>query len=201
MNQIKINNLTKIYNQKIVLNNINFVINNNKINFIVGANGCGKSTLIKCILDLITYKGTIFKSGKISYAPEKIFLPNNLCVDKFFELIIKIKGINNLSYYNYLLDLFHLRIHLYKNIYELSLGTKQKIILIQALIEDSDVYIFDEPLNGLDDNSMESFIGEIIKLNGSGKLVIIVSHDYKRFKFDDICKILLDNGEIVDKFN
>ena len=78
-----------------------------------------------------------------------------------------------------------------KKIKELSKGMKQKIILIQAIAKDVDAYFFDEPLNGLDDESINLFIDEINKLHQNGKFILISTHQFQRFNglLNNIVKI------------
>ena len=59
---------------------------------------------------------------------------------------------------------------------------KQKIILIQAIAKDVDAYFFDEPLNGLDDESINLFIEEIDKMYQRGKFILISTHQFQRFQ-------------------
>lgn len=195
MNMIQINNLSKVYNKNAILDNLTININNNYIYLIIGNNGSGKSTLLKCINNLVSYQGTINIKGSISYMPESINLPDNLKVNDFLNLLISIKNktFNNL---NYLIDVFKLNDHLYKNISKLSFGTKQKILLVITLLEDSDIYLFDEPLNGLDNESIKIFLDEINKLYQKGKLIIIVTHEEDRIKLDKIKVIKLKSGKI-----
>ena len=85
--KIKIDKLTKKYGKKIVYQNLNLTINNEKINFLVSPNGTGKSTLIKCILNLITYNGSITSNLLLyAYCPEKVQLPEFLKVKDFLNL-------------------------------------------------------------------------------------------------------------------
>ena len=195
MNMIQINNLSKVYNKNSILDNLTINIDNNYIYLIIGSNGSGKSTLLKCINNLVSYYGTIDIKGSISYMPESINLPDNLKVNDFLNLLIGIKNktFNNL---NYLIDAFKLNDHLYKNISKLSFGTKQKILLVITLLEDSDIYLFDEPLNGLDNESIKIYLDEIKKLNQKGKLIIIVTHEEDRIKLDNIKVIKLKTGKI-----
>ena len=76
----------------------------------------------------------------------------------------------------------------YKNtpIIKLSKGTKQKILIIQSLIKECDVYIFDEPLNGLDDNMQGVFVDELKKLKKLNKLILIITHNINAYPFKDI---------------
>ena len=86
MLEVTINNLTKHYGKNEVLNNVNMTFDSNSYNFLVGENGSGKSTLIKCILDEINYQGEIDKKGyKITYAPEKIVLPDYVTLHNFLR--------------------------------------------------------------------------------------------------------------------
>lgn len=195
---LQINNLSKKYHRKYVLKNVNIKLESNVINIIIGENGCGKSTLIKCINDLITYEGNIKKDLEVSYFPEKINLPLNLKVIDFLLLISKNKKKIRKINLEYFLNIFKLNQHLNKKIKELSFGTKQKIILIQTLLEDSDIYIFDEPLNGLDDEMSKILMNEINQLFDLKKLIIIVSHDHQRFKFNNIRVIKIKEGIVND---
>ena len=187
MLEVTINNLTKHYGKNEVLNNVNMTFDSNSYNFLVGENGSGKSTLIKCILDEINYQGEIDKKGyKIAYAPEKIVLPDYVTLHNFLVLlglnkIKKIKEVNELI--DYYLQIFNIEKYKNKLICELSKGTRQKIILIQTLMDSSDVYIFDEPLSGLDIESRKNFMEELKKLKRKSKIIIISTHYLNQYKF------------------
>lgn len=187
MSQIVINNLSKKYGKNEVFKNINMILESKYYNFLIGENGSGKSTLIKCILDEVKYDGSIDRCGfKFSYAPEKIILPEYVTLSNFLTLLIlsktnKLKNTNDII--DYYLKIFN--ITKYKNhmICELSKGTKQKIVLIQTLMANSDVYIFDEPLSGLDEVSRINFIEELRKLKRQSKIIIISTHHLKQYNF------------------
>ena len=203
MISINITNLTKKYRvglkKQLVLKDINLFITSEKCNFLLGYNGSGKSTLIKCILNHVDYQGKIENNGKkVSYAPEKIVLPDFITVYTFLEQYLRIKkmyndeGIKCLKHY---INLFKLNDHLYKNIHQLSKGNKQKINLIQALIINSDIYIFDEPLSGLDNEIKDVFINEIKRLKKLKKLIVISTHSLKDFNFKVRNLIYIDRKE------
>ena len=195
MNMIQLNNITKKYKDKLILDNITLNIDNSKINIIIGENGCGKSTLLKCINNFINYRGSIKVIGNITYVPEKIILPSNIKVIDFLNLIISVKK-STYDNLGKLISKFNLEDHLYKLVSELSYGTKQKLILIQALIENSDIYLFDEPLNGLDNNSIKAFLNEIYSLYELNKLILIVTHEESRMNINNTRYIKLQNGKI-----
>ena len=176
MNAIKINNLTKSYNKHLVLENIDLEISNDKYNFILGGNGVGKSTFIKCLLDEVKYQGSInLNNKKISYAPERLNLPEYIKMYDFLLLISKINGLKENTKIDQYLETFEILKYKNYQIGKLSNGTKRKIVIIQALINNSDIYIFDEPLTGLDENSKNSFIKELRKFKKNNKIIIIRS--------------------------
>lgn len=206
MPQIELKNVTKYYGKTEIFKNVNLIFDSKYYNFLIGENGSGKSTLIKCIIDEIKYSGVINKKDySISYSPEKIILPDYVTVYNFLSLLV----MNKKAIYSSLSKiieeyLIKFNIEKYKNkiIHELSKGTKQKIILIQTLLSDSDIYIFDEPLSGLDEDSKKSFLDELRKLKKLSKIIIISTHHYKQynFKYKKIYTFPLKE-DILNEFN
>lgn len=204
MAEIKINELTKIYDfgfkKNIVFEKINLFFNSDKIHFLIGPNGSGKSTLIKCILNLIDYKGEILiSSNKIAYSPEKLIMPDYLTVNQFLKtlLIAKHQNEENIQekislYLNY----FDIKKYENTNLVKLSKGTKQKINLLQAILEQADIYIFDEPLSGLDKESKKTFKQIICDLKKQDKLIIISTHHLEDYRFRN--KNIIDMGDKND---
>lgn len=173
--EINIINLTKKYNNFLVFNNLNLNFKNDFINFLVSENGSGKSTLIKCILKLTKFKGEITTNCKtMSYCPDKINLPDFITIEYFLSLF----NIDQ-NKATVLLSQFKLKKELHVN--ELSKGMHQKLLIIQCLCKDADVYLFDEPLNGLDKNSENIFLKEITELFHKNKLIIISSHQIEHY--------------------
>lgn len=191
MTSINIQNVSKKYRvgnkTKYVLKDFTTFINSDKCNFLIGYNGSGKSTLIKCVLNHVDYEGKIdVNSNKISYAPEKIVLPDYSTVYNFLKNIAEYKGIPNHlidSYIEEYIIKFDLSEHKNKAIMKLSKGNRQKVNLVQALLGESDIYIFDEPLSGLDDTTKEVFIDEIKRLRKNSKLIVISTHYLKDYRF------------------
>lgn len=204
MAEIKINELTKIYDfgfkKNIVFEKINLIFDSDKIHFLIGPNGSGKSTLIKCILNLIDYKGEILiSSNKIAYSPEKLIMPDYLTVNQFLKtlLIAKHQNEENIQekislYLNY----FGIKKYENTNLVKLSKGTKQKINLLQAILEQADIYIFDEPLSGLDKESKKTFKQIICDLKKQDKLIIISTHHLEDYRFRN--KNIIDMGDKND---
>src|SRR5690625_1574760 len=149
---------------------------------ITGINGSGKSTLIKLITKYIKPdKGEViyYKSIKINYLEEIISLTLNIKVIDYIRQIEKIKKAS----FNY--HLFQiLTFPLNKNIFELSKGNKQKLALYITLFNQSNIYILDEPLNGLDNKTQKLLINYLNNLN---ETIVIVTH-YKNDYIDFINK-------------
>lgn len=191
MTTINIQNVSKKYRvgnkEKYVLRDFNTLINSDKCNFLIGYNGSGKSTLIKCVLNHVDYEGKIeVNANKISYAPEKINLPDYSTVFDFLKTIARFKSIPHHlidSVVDEYIEKFNLIEHKNKAIIKLSKGNRQKVNLIQALLAESDIYIFDEPLSGLDDDTKEVFINEIKRLRRNSKLIVISTHYIKDYRF------------------
>lgn len=197
MNLVQLIKVSKKYKGNIVLDSINLRLDNKYINIILGENGCGKSTLLKCINNFVSYNGKITFSGSTTYVPEKIYMPNDLKVIEYLDLIISIKKKTFNNYFD-LIEQFNLKEHLNKEISKISFGTKQKIILLQALVEDVDIYLFDEPLNGLDKYAIDKFCNEITRLYSLNKIIIIVTHEESRISLNNIRYIKIKNGKVYD---
>lgn len=190
MNQLKIEikHFTKKYRRKFIYNDFNFEIDNQKINILKSPNGYGKSTLIKAILGIIKYQGRIKTNIKsFSFLPEFINLPSYVRVDKFLDEM----NIPS-DKYQELLKLFHVDPN--KTINELSKGMRQKVLIVDVILSDAQCYIFDEPLNGLDDESCLIFVKLIQDLFNLGKLIIIATHQVERFNISNLNIIKL--GEL-----
>ena len=182
---ISINDLTKQYAKSKGIFNISTNFYAGKLNLLIGENGSGKSTLIKCIMKLVNYQGKINKRRfRIGYAPENYIMPEYMTINEFLKAIGRIKHLYN----EYLitevedeLELFNLYQNLNKPIKKLSNGMKQKVNIIQALLNNPKIIILDEPLVGLDFDSQKSLSKRMIKLSKE-KLVIIATHYPEKFK-------------------
>lgn len=194
MSVINISHLSKKYRHQMVIKDLSLVFNQGELIFLIGRNGSGKTTFIKCLLNLINYQGKIENHHlTFSYCPEKLILPDYLTLIDFLTLMGKVKGINEETLtlkINYYVSQFHLAEHLDKYLIKLSQGTKQKLLLILTLMVESDVYIFDEPLNGLDQSSRLFFYEELRRLQGISKTIIISTHNLSSFRFPE--KVIVD---------
>ncbi len=144
---LKIKNFHKAYKSADVC--VDAVHSDARVVLLVGANGSGKSTLLKALAGLIDYQGVLEMKGSIMYAEELIRYPDYLTPEKYLNYLIKL-GTASTIRMQWLIDAFDLKEHVQKPFKALSKGTKQKVHLVQAMMESRDVYLLDEPLSGLD---------------------------------------------------
>lgn len=198
-------NVTKKFDNKVVLDNINLKIEKGKIYGLLGKNGVGKSTLIKLINDLLTIdEGEILFNGKpigifskshISYLPERTYLDKDMKVEsviKYFEEFYE--DFNTKKAYKLLKDL---DLDKDKKISKMSKGMQEKLQLILVMSREADLYILDEPLGGVDPATRDYILDTILSNFKEGSSVIISTHlisDIERI-LDNV--IFIDKGKIV----
>jgi len=143
-----------------------------------GENGRGKTTLIQLLLGFIYPDvGSIeSKKLKIGYLPEKTMLP------LFVKVIVYIETLARIKKSKIDLDLlYELRIPITKSIHELSKGNQQKLAIFSTFMGNPDLVILDEPLSGLDAESIDFFSNYLISQKNRGLGLIISTHQPERF--------------------
>ncbi len=156
---------------------------------LIGANGAGKSTLYRAILDLVALdEGAIEVGGLevgrrsvearrlIGYLPEELHLYDRLSGWEHLELVAGLKGLDNAAERREWLDHFGLDHRRDVLLGEYSLGMRKKIGLIAALMGAPRLAILDEPLNGLDTESMRRLRLRIEAMASAGTTFVISSH-------------------------
>ena len=190
MSIVEINNLTVHYPDVKALDDVSFVVNEGDFLGIIGPNGAGKSTLFDCMLGLNTkYKGTIKFFGKdiknsknylkgIGYVPQKPIFEKNFPVT--VNEVVRM-GLRNESDKEKIDEILQqLWIHELRNrrIGELSGGQQQRVFIAKALVNNPKILILDEPVAGIDQQSIELFYSILRELNSKQKITIIwSSHD------------------------
>lgn len=173
---VSLKNVSKIYKRNVVLNRFNLNIESNKFYLLTGQNGSGKSTCLKLISKQINYNNKsdsyINNSFKdIVYMPEKFTLPKLMNVLDFLSLFLSVSKKNKkLNSYLLKYNISNMKIS------KLSKGTMQKVLIIGTVLSNADLYLFDEPLDGLDDNSKILFTEDLIDLKRNNKTIVISTH-------------------------
>ncbi len=210
---VSIKNLRMRYDEKEVLKGINLEIYKGQIIGYIGANGAGKSTTVKILLGLINdYEGEVKIGGeditknkvaykrRIGYVPETAEIFDNLTAYEYLNFIGELYGldINEIEKKaTKLMTLFNLEKVLHGRISSFSKGMKQKILIIASLIHNPDILFFDEPLSGLDANSVMIFKEILSELANQGKTIFYSSHIMEIVEKISSRIVLLNNGEIV----
>lgn len=197
MKTVNLNNVSKSYNGKIVIDSINYEFESGKCYLILGSNGAGKSTLLYLIMNLIypNVGNVNLNNLCIGYVPDKNILPMNITIYRFLKIITEIKKDNILNVVM-LMKYFDIYKEKMKKINQLSKGMIQKILIIQAFIGNPDILIFDEALNGLDVKMQNKLINLINKKKKENKIILITSH-YPSYYQDVIdYRLNIENGKI-----
>ena len=174
--QIEITDVTKKYGKRTIFEHLNLTITSEYVNLLRGHNGLGKSTLLQCLAGLIKYQGHIEPNyDEMAYCPERFVLPEYILVKELFTLIpLNQRKVEEL--------LKKFSVNPAQRIRSLSKGMHLKILLTLTLAREVDAYFFDEPLNGLDDESIKVFIDALNELHLAGKLLVIATHNPLSFQ-------------------
>ncbi|QQB73545.1 metal ABC transporter ATP-binding protein [Fusobacterium canifelinum] len=216
MNAIEIRNLTVAYGENIALENLNLDVETGSLMALVGPNGAGKSTLIKTILKFLKQiTGKIKINAKtLAYVPQRNSVdwdfPTTLfdvvemgCYGRvgLFKRVSKeekqkvLKAIEQVG----MLDFKD------RQISELSGGQQQRAFIARALVQEADIYLMDEPFQGVDSTTEKSIVDILKKLKSEGKTLIVVHHDLQTVPtyFETVTfinKSVIASGKIKEVF-
>ncbi|MGN1379002.1 MAG: ABC transporter ATP-binding protein [Bacilli bacterium] len=210
---IEIKNVSKKYNTKKALDNVNFNIKNGKIFAFIGHNGAGKTTMIKAMMGIIEFdEGDILINGNsikenpieckkiMAYIPDNPDLYENMKAIDFIDFVcdmyetpLEVRE-ENIRKYAKMLELEN---NLYDEISSFSHGMKQKVALIAALSHNPEILIMDEPFVGLDPKAvfdMKKIMKEMVKEN---KIIFYSTHilDVAEKLCDEVA--IIKNGKLI----
>ena len=208
---IVVENVSKKFGDNLVLDNVCVNFEKGKIHGIIGRNGSGKTMLMKCICGFVPVtSGTITVAGK--KVGKDVDVPHNM------GIIIETPGfLNSYSGYNNLkflaginkkigkdrimevMELVKLDPHNKKHVGKYSLGMRQRLGLAQALMENPDILILDEPMNGLDQSGVDEMRGVLSSLAKGGTTIIMANHNAEDIELlcDTVCEMEL--GKLIMK--
>ena len=207
--KLELRNINKSFSGKHILKDVSFVANGGTPLGFLGRNGAGKTTTMRTIMEVFRQdSGEILIDGKpyrrydykIGYMPEERGMYQEIEILDQLSYIGQLKGMKKKAADESAANWIH-RFDLdeYKNkkLSTLSKGNQQKIQIAQAVIDDPDILILDEPFSGLDPVNAQSLANVIIEYVDKGRIVIFSSHQMASVEefCDDI--VLINKGEIV----
>lgn len=178
---LELNEVQKNYHKDKGLKNVNICIQKGTLNLFVGRNGSGKSTTLKLIGHVIFHRknqgSMINQFKKMIYLPDKRTYPKLLKVSTFLKYFLEIDiDSKKMKYY---LDRYQIPD---KPIGGLSKGMLQKLGILQTLLNEGDLYLLDEPTDGLDTASIQLFKEDLLFLLRMDKTIIISTHNRSLFR-------------------
>lgn len=207
---IEVTDLVKKYQDQEVLKKISCTFEKGKITGLIGRNGAGKTVLMKCICGfVIPTEGEIRIDGrKLRGRKEADLTKIGMIIENpaFLEaytgyqnlaFLARINGIIGKKKIRKTLRMVGLDPDSRKKVGKYSMGMRQRLALAQAVMEDQEILILDEPMNGLDNRGVEEMRKLLLEFRGQGKTILLASHSQEdiRVLCDKIYE--MDQGEII----
>lgn len=207
---IEVDHVYKSFGKEQVLIDVNFSIPPGSIYGVVGNNGSGKTVLMKCICGFMKCdRGKIVVNGRqvgkeVDF-PDRLgviietpgFIPN-LTGYKNLKILAALKGRIGKSEIRETLQRVGLDPDMKKPVSKYSLGMRQRLGIAQAIMEDPDVLILDEPFNGLDRYGLVEIRALLKDLKADGKSILLASHNAQDIEelCDHVKDLMLERNEI-----
>ncbi len=184
LSQLKITELTKKYYNKIALRNVTLNFEQGKIYGLLGPNGSGKTTLMKVVAGLHKQtSGNVFINDEelsyktkayVSYMPTENYLYGSF---KVVDILKFYKDMYEDFRYDYAVSLLNeIKVNMGNKVSNLSSGEIGKLKTVIALSRDAEIYMLDEPLNGVDVLSRDIIMDIITKSHSENKIIVISTH-------------------------
>ena len=185
---IIVEKLMLVIKKRVILNDVSVAFERGKIHGLIGRNGSGKTMLMKCICGFIhPTSGSIHVNGK--EIGKDIDYPENMGIiietpgfisrysgRKNLKVLAELNNKIKLEDINDSMSKLGLNPELTIPVRKYSLGMRQRLGLAQAIMEDPDIMILDEPMNGLDKRGVADVRELLMNLRGQGKTIILASH-------------------------
>ena len=194
---IIVENVYKSFGKETVLEDVSLSIPPGEIAGVVGNNGSGKTVLMKCICGFLRPdKGSVTVNG-VRVGRDRDFPPSLGIIIETPGFIPNMSGYRNLKTLASLrgligkreimaaLDRVGLSKSARKAVSKYSLGMRQRLGIAQAVMEDPEVLILDEPFNGLDKTTAEDMRGLLLELRDRGKAILLASHNAR--DIEELC--------------
>ena len=198
---LELRQIKKSFGQKMVLKNVSLLAKPGELIHISGINGSGKSTIFKIITGLLKADSGEIRLGENDVVGALIENPDFLEYESAMSNLHFLANLNkrfNEKIVRDLLRHFMLDPDDPEPIAKYSVGMRQKVGIIQAVMENQNVILFDEPTRGIDQESVSLFVALLKKLKQQNKIVVVASHDQiNELKYDRF--FILRQGILQEK--
>lgn len=205
---LEVEALNKFFGKKQALTNVSFSLDKGAIVGLIGPNGAGKTTIMKAILGLFTYQ-----SGKITVVGQEVSPTKHLALEKvgalieypaiypyltgYQHLLLNITDKKDKARINHLAEELKMTGYLHTKAKKYSLGMKQKLGIALALLNEPELVILDEPMNGLDPQATKDLRNLILKLAAQGTSFLISSHILSELEKIANDVVVIDQGKVI----
>lgn len=208
---VEVKNASKMIDGNLVLNSINYSFDEGKIYGVIGKNGSGKTMLLKAICGLVRLsEGDVVVAGKrlekghdfpddVGALIENPGIIGNYSGLKNLQVLADIKKKVSKNTISKLMESFNLDPKDKKKVKKYSLGMRQKIGIISAIMEDPKLILLDEPTNALDKKSVDVLNDMLKNARDNGSTIIIASHDFSEMEELADKLIEIEDGKIVQE--
>ena len=205
---IRTTSLTKRFGRTLAVDNVSLDIAEGESVALWGANGAGKSTILRCALGLLRYKGRVEVAGLdartrgkqvralIGYVPQELAFYDDLAVAEAIRFFASLKGLRRTNTHDALARV-GLDGHARKRVRELSGGMKQRLALAVALLAQPRVLILDEVTASLDAVGRDEFVALLASLSRSGLTMLFASHRAEEITTLASRVVILERGRVA----
>lgn len=209
MTMIDVRNLTKRFGRLVAIDDLSFAVAQGEAVAFWGANGAGKTTALRCLLNLFPYEGTITIAGLdaradgraarklIGFVPQELSFHDDMTVAETLEFYARLKKVPGGTDFSATLERLLLTPHIGRRVGELSGGQKQRLALALALLSDPPILFLDEPTASLDIRAREDFLLLLRALKREGKTLVYSSHHLEEVTALADRVLLLEGGRLV----
>jgi len=219
MYRIEIENLTKYYGDKLVLDDVTLKVREHEVVCLIGASGSGKSTLLRCVNDLVDFNDGIIKiDGRsihdLDFTPAELYkkvgivfqsynlFPTMTVLDNITLAPRKVHGVPSEEIEAYAIELLGLfGLEEFSSAYpeQLSGGQQQRVAIVRAMATRPELLLLDEVTAALDPELIGGVLDVIKRLREQGMTMLIVTHEmgFARDVADRVC--FLDGGRILEE--
>ncbi len=205
---IRIRELTKRYGPLTVLDRFSLDVAPGESVALWGPNGAGKTTVVRCILGLVDYEGSVQVAGldarlrgkavraRIGYVAQELSFYDDMPLEDVLVYSATLRNVP-VARVGTLLDQFRLHDHRLKRVAELSGGLKQRLALAVALVPDPPLLLLDEPTSNLDAHSREEAIELFEELRREGRTILLTTHHMEEMGMLVDRVVAMEGGRIV----